>query len=154
MTDRLEQTTDDLSNVVIPILGIAYGDYIHDCRKLQTQYEEESHDQLHTILGDLSSDLENIDVARQYFTTTFMKEELAMFSRSLLYIGILAVSTPLALLTQLISYTTATPPTPTLFALTVLTVVFGLAPLALLIAFVIRIATVTQYIAGITPFEA
>ena len=37
------------------------------------------------------------------------------------------------------------------FIFTFLTVVVGLIPLALLIAFILRVATVTQNIASITP---
>lgn len=154
VSDQLESASGKLSNVIIPILGVNYADYIHNCHQLQVKYDEESHDQLHTTLDQLTADLENIDVARQYFTTTFMKEDLATLSRSLLYVGILAVSTPIALLFQLTTYTGSSPPMPTLFILSVFTAVFGLLPLALLIAFVLRIATVAQQIASITPFEA
>lgn len=42
---------------------------------------------------------------------------------------------------------------PGLFAYTVLTVVVGLSPLALLRVFILRVSTVTQYTAAITPFE-
>lgn len=149
-----EQTANDLSDVVVPLLDVDYGNYIHDCHQLQAHYNDESHDQLHSSLDQLASDLENIDIAHQYFTTEFVKEELATLSRSLLYIGIGAISLPIALLVQLTTYTGSSPPTTELFTLTFLMVVVGLIPLALLIAFVLRIATVAKSIAGITPFRA
>lgn len=151
--DQLERVSDDLSEVIVPILGVNYADYIRDCHRLQARYEEDSHEQLHTTLDRLTADLETLDVARQYFTAMFMKQELATLSRSLLYVGILAVSVPVALLVQLTAYTGQSLPEPKLFALTILTGLFGLAPIALLIAFVLRIATVAQDIASITPFK-
>lgn len=100
-----------------------------------------------------STNLEALNDARQYFTTTFMKEELAKLSRARLYIAILTVSTPIALLLNLTAYAGPSPPVPRLFSLAVLTVIVGLTPLALLISFVHRIATVAQHIAAITPFK-
>lgn len=106
------------------------------------------------MLDRLTADWENLDVARQHFTTAFMKEELATPSRSLLYVGIVAVSMPIALLVQLTAYTGSSPPVSGLLVVTIFTGAFGLAPLAFLTAFILRIATVAQCIASITPFKA
>lgn len=151
VSDTLEQTSDDLADLIVPLLGFNYGDYINDCHQLQANYDEASHDQLHSTLEQLASDLKNLDIARQYFTTAFIKEELARLSRSLLYIGIIGLPTHIALLFQLTTYNGSSPPTE-LFSLTLLVAVVGLTPLALLIAFVLRIATVAEKIAVITPF--
>lgn len=150
--EQMEGVSGELSRVVVPILGTDYGEYINDCHRLRARYDEEDHGALHATLGDLTSDLENLDVARQYFTTTFMKEELARLSRSLLYIGVFAVSVPVALLLQLTTYPGSTPPTTEVLPLVVAAAVAGLVPLALLIAFVLRIATIAQEIAAISPF--
>lgn len=152
--DQLEQTSDDLSTVVILLLGSNYADYIHDSHRLQAIYEENNHEQFHTTLDSLISDVENLDVAQQYFTTMFIKQELATLSRSLLYIGIVAVPIPIALLIELTAYTGSFSPGTKLFVLTLLTGLLGLVPLALLIAFLIRVATVAEEIASITPFKA
>lgn len=154
VSDQLESASDTLSDVVVPAFGINYTGYIHNCHQLQARYDEGDHEQLHTSLDRLTSDLENLDVARQYFTTMFMKEELATLSRTLLYIGIVAVSAPIALLFQLTTHTGSSPPMQGLFLLSLLTALFGLLPLAILIAFILRIATVAQQIAAITPFAS
>lgn len=151
--DRLDSSGEDLSAVIIPILGVEYAAYIHDCTRLEANHEGDEHAELRAALDDLASDLENLDVARQYFTTAFMKEELATLSRLLLYVAVLAVSIPVALLFQLTTYPGSAPPMPALYALSLLAAGFGLLPLALLIAFVLRIATVAQRIAVISPFE-
>ena len=152
ISERLGTASDKISSVIVPLLGIDYATRIHECHQLESEYEEDDHEELRSTLDDLSADLKNLDIARQYFTTAFMKEELAELSRSLLYIGTLAVSLPIALLVQLSTYPTASPPMPAIVVYTLLTVVVGLVPLALLISFILRIATVAQYIASISPF--
>ena len=152
--DQLEPTSEKLSTVIVPLLGIDYADYIYDSYQLRSNHDEESHEELFSALDCLSADLENLDIARQYFTTVFMKKELATLSRSLLYVGVIAISIPLALLYQLSTYPGASPPMPELIVLTILVIVVGLLPLALLIVFVLRIAAIAHYIAAITPFQA
>ena len=152
ISDQLGTASDKLASVIVPLLGIEYAGHIHECHQLKSTYDGDEHEELRSTLEALSTDLKNLDIARQYFTTAFMKEELAKLSRSLLYVGVVAVSIPIALLVQLVTYPTAAPPMPVVSVFVVLTVVVGLVPLALLIAFVLRIATVAQYIASITPF--
>lgn len=152
--DQIDPSSKSLSSVIVPLLGINYADYIHYCYRLQSNHEDEDDEELMSTLDELTSGLEDLDIARQYFTTAFMKEELATLSRLLVYIAIVAVAAPIALLYQLATYSGASPPMPRLYILSVLTVVVGLLPLAILIAYILRIASVTQYIAAITPFEA
>lgn len=154
ISDQLESASGNLSHVVVPILGVNYGDDIRRCHQLQAKYGEDDHEQLHRTLDQLTSDLENLDVARQYFTTIFMKEELATLSQTLLYVGIFAVSAPIALLFELTTYTGSSPPMPNLFIPSLLTLSVGLLPLAFLIAFILRVATVAKEIAAISPFTS
>lgn len=152
ISEQLGTGSDKLSSVIVPLLGIEYGTHIHECHQLESAYEGGEHEQSLSTLDALSTDLKNLDIARQYFTTALMKEELAKLSRSLLYVGVLAISLPIALLIQLATFPMAAAPMPTIFVFTLLTVVVGLIPLALLIAFILRVATVAQHIASITPF--
>ena len=152
ISEQLGTGSDKLSSVIVPLLGIEYATHIHECHQLNSDYEGDEYEQLHSALEALSADLKNLDIARQYFTTAFLKEELAELSRSLLYVGVLAISLPVALLIQLTTYPTAATPMPAVVVFTLLTVVVGLIPLALLIAFILRVATVAQNIASITPF--
>lgn len=153
-SDQIDVSSDNLSSVIVPLLGTDYADYIRDCYQLQANHEDMENEELLSTLDSLTSDLENLNIAQQYFATAFIKEELATLSRLLLYLGIVAVSLPIALLFQLTTYPGASPPMSGLFALSILTVVFGLMPLAVLIAFILRVASVTHYIAAITPFKA
>lgn len=154
VSDRLDLSSNTLSSAIVPFHSIDYAEYIQDCYQLRLDHEEENQEQLFVTLDALVADLENLDIAEEYFTTAFMKEELSTLSRVMAAIGVMAISVPIALLYQLTAYSGASPPMPGLFALTVLTVVVGLLPLALLISFILRIATVTHYMAAITPFKA
>ncbi|QLD89551.1 hypothetical protein HWV07_11115 [Natronomonas salina] len=152
ISDQLGTASDKIASVIVPLLGIEYATHIQECHQLESAYDEGEHEQLHATLDALSADLKNLDIARQYFTTAFMKEELAKLSRSLLYVGVVAVSLPVALLIYLASFSTAAAPMPAIFVFTLVVVVVGFIPLALLIAFILRVATVAQNIASITPF--
>lgn len=152
ISEQLGTGSDKIASVIAPLLGIEYARHIRECHQLESAYDDDEYEQLHSTLDALSADLKNLDIARQYFTTAFMKEELAKLSRTLLYVGVLAVSLPVALLIYLATVPTAGAPMPVVFVFTLLTVVVGFVPLALLIAFLLRVATVAQNIASITPF--
>lgn len=153
IADHLEQVDERLFNVISPILGTDYAQYVQESHRLQRKHDEESHERLNGALDRLTTDLIGINVARQYFTTMFVKEELARTSRLLLYIGIPAVAVPVAMLIELTAHTGSVFPQLELVVLSVLTVITGLLPLALLTSFVFRIGTVAQQIAAVTPFK-
>ncbi|WP_135824080.1 hypothetical protein [Halorussus ruber] len=98
------------------------------------------------------SRLRQIDVARQYFKTLFMQSELASLSRILLSVGV-----PAEIVSTMMLVAAAGPSAQTFYGgvpplLLAATVAVGFAPLAVLFAFVLRIATVAQRTAAITPF--
>ena len=153
VVDRLDPVDERLFNVIMSILDTNYADYIQESHRLQAKYDDESYERLTAALDRLTTDLVAINVARQYFTTMFIKEELARVSRLLLYVGIPAVAVPIAMLIRLTTYTGAMFPQLDLVVLTVLTVITGLLPLALLTSFMFRIGRVAQQVAAITPFR-
>lgn len=153
-SSQVEASSNKLSSVIIPLLGIDFSNYINDCRKLQSNHAKGRDEQFETKLDTLISDLEDLVITRQYFTTALIKEELATLSRLLLYIGVLAVSLPIVLLYHLATYSGTSPSMPILSVFTLITIIVGLTPLTLLIAHILRIATISQYIAIITPFRS
>ena len=82
ISEQLGTASDKLASVIVPLLSIEYATHIHECHQLESAYDEGEHEQLHSTLDALTADLKNLDIARQYFTTAFMKEELAKLSRS------------------------------------------------------------------------
>lgn len=151
--DHLDQADDRLFNVISPILGTNYAEHIQESHRLQTKYDDEHHARLNAALDRLTTDLIGINVADHYFTTMFIKEELAKVSRLLLYVGIPAVAVPIGILIKLTTYTGSVLPQLDLVVLSVLAVMAGLLPLALLTSFVFRIATAAQRVAAIPPFS-
>lgn len=151
--EYLEQTNGRLFTVITPVLGSTYADYIYDVERIRASYSDPDHKQRNAVFNILLTDLRKIDIARQYFTTIAVTEELALLSRVLLYVGIPAVAAPIALLIEVTSYSGSSLPVLKLFIITLVTTVVGLLPLALLSSFVLRIATIAQQITPITPFK-
>lgn len=151
--DQLQSASNSLPSLIVPFLGTNYADYLHEAYGLLSRCDDDCHAKLRETVETLISDLENLNIAQQYFTAAFMKEELATLSRFLVYVGIVAVATPLALLYELATQPGANPPMARVYALSVLTVIVGLLPLAVLIAFILRISTITQSLAVNIPFK-
>lgn len=128
-----------------------YAERIHEASRIQATHGTALSDDAHTALETIIDRLQDIDVAREYFKTLFMQEELSYLSRVLLYVGIPAEASAMMLL-----ITFATPVGTTLPSqiplLIPVAVTIGFAPLAVLFAFVLRIATVTEHTAPIIPF--
>jgi len=90
-------------------------------------------------------------MARQYFKSLYLQEELSSLSRVLLYAGFPA---EVALVLALLGFTAAEGTALTHYSNVLMPVVVGIAflPLALLLAFIVRIATVTERTAATIPF--
>ena len=129
-----------------------YGEQIRRVQSLAAQYGDTFTEDEREVLTELVSRMRQIDVARQYFKTLYMQSELASLSRLLLYVGVPAevISTVMLLAAagpQAQSFYSTMPP-----LVLAATVAVGFGPLAVLFAFVLRIATVAQRTAAITPF--
>lgn len=89
-------------------------------------------------------------MARQYFKTLYTQTELSYISRTLLYAGVVAEA---VLVSTLLILTTSRGAPASMSAAAIPPVAgVGLLPLSVLFAFVLRLATVTQRTAAITPF--
>lgn len=136
------------------ILTTNYGTRIRDAHWLENEYGEDLSEEGYEILEGIIDRLQQIDIARQYFKTLYFQSELAYLSRVLLYVGFIAEIGMGILLfgmttTGEAGYTAPFPP-----EFLIVGFVVGLAPLAVLFAYVIRIAMVTQRTAAITPFTS
>ncbi|WP_276302024.1 hypothetical protein [Halorussus lipolyticus] len=139
-------------NALSATLNTNYGEQIREVQLLAQRHREAFTEDERAELSELVSRLRQIDVARQYFKTLFMQSELASLSRILLYVGVPAEIVSTVMLVAAAgpsaqSFYTNVPP-----LLLAGTVAVGFAPLAVLFAFVLRIATVAQRTAAITPF--
>ena len=145
---------DDTFKTLLLTLGTDYADHLDTTRKLQNQYKETFSDEAVDALDDVLALLKAVATMRQFFKTLTLQQELARLSRWLIYTGV-----PAVLLTYFLSATyTAAPDVPIAIDPTympvVATVATGiiLSPLAVLVASLLRVATVSLYTVSIGTF--
>ncbi|WP_233738005.1 hypothetical protein [Halocatena pleomorpha] len=138
-------------NVLSTTLTTNYARQINHTRRIRSQYEDHLSETTIDALDRLIDRLQEIDIARQYFKTIYLQEELSSVSRLLLYAGLPAETVAIAFLIVLTS-TPAVTDSVLYFLAFPLAVTIGLLPLALLFSYIIRIATVTQRTAATIPF--
>jgi len=152
ITLLLEQSGVGTFNALSAALTTNYAGMIHRARTIEARFGDDLHDAGTEGIERTVRRLQQIDVARQYFKTLYMQAELSYLSRVLLYVGIPAELVAAGMLLVFSS----SPDTTSLATLPVgvipAMVLIGFAPLAVLFAFVLRIAVVTQRTAAITPF--
>lgn len=103
-------------------------------------------------LDTIAELLEHVGVARQYFKTVYVQQELAQLSRLLMYLGVPALV--IAALAVLL-YARAGGPVlagPALRAFVAAALTLSFAPLVVLLSYVLRIATIARLTATVGPF--
>lgn len=136
------------------VIATDHASQLHTIAQIQADHDEELSDEMQDTLESVSDVLQQIDVARRYFRTVYVQRELAYLSRSLLYVGVPAI---IGGSITLILYNTAIAtavPTLLLQATVITAFTIGIAPLAVLFPFILRLAWVAQQTATIAPFTA
>lgn len=140
--------------VLSTTLNTNYAREINQLRQIKWRHGNALPADATDCIDDLVDRLQDIDIARQYFKTVYLQQELASVSRLLFYTGLPAVVVVAA--TLLVFTESSEPP----LARPVLTVLFpavvtvGLFPLTVLFAYILRTATVARRTAAIIPFTA
>ena len=133
------------------VLDADYGKFIHRARTLRVENADALPDDAGETLGEVEESLRQLDVARQYFKSLFMQQELSTFSRHLVAVGVPAVVVAvIVLVTPEASALVFGADVP--FGLSALVVALELAPVTVLFAYTLRIATVSFRTASIVPF--
>lgn len=148
----VEQSGTSTFDVLSATIKTSYAPAIYDLDRIRSQQADDLPPAVDEAIDGLVDRLEKIDVARQYFKTVFLQEELAALSRHLFYVGIPAVA---ALAGGLFLFTApggASIPRPQLALLLPAIVGLGFLPLAVLFAYILRIATVARRTAAVLPF--
>ena len=154
--DRLAAADDlgDTFEVLLLTLGTDYADHMDTTRAFENKYGETLSDEATEALEDVQTLLKAVATIRQFFKTVTLQQELAMLSRHLIYTGV-----PAVVVTYFLSavYTTSPnqppPIDPSLFPVVmVLATGIILAPLAVLVASLLRVATVSLYTVSIGTF--
>lgn len=159
VTDHIDQISEVLDrsqggafSALAATLETNYSYQLNEALRIQAVHTDDLSSSARQTLDVLIKNLKQIDIARQYFKSIYIQSELARLSRILLLVGVPAVISSLLLLVIYAS------PGESLAAVnylriavpTVVTLAF--LPLAVLFSFVLRIATVAQRTAAITPF--
>ena len=158
LVDILERTVESIEGSesgVFPalstILDADFSTCLNHSRWIRQIYGEELSDADAERLRDLEERLEYVDIARQYFKTVYIQQELANLSKKVTYSGLVAEMVALSFLL----YPGYLGVVPTLYGqsfVVPLAATVSLAPLAILVVHVLRIATVAERTVAITPF--
>jgi len=147
----LEGSGGSTFEALATILHADFSTWIAHGRWIRHAFEGDLSAETGDALSDLEDTLTYLDIARQYFKTLHIQQELAGLSRRVTYAGFVA---ELVALSSLIyaGFLDVPGQVYDLPYLLPLAITVALAPLALLIAHVLRIATVAFRTAAITPF--
>jgi len=150
----LEDDRTHIFSVVAATLATNHASQLHAIAAIRNEHDDSLTDEQQTELERIEDQLLQIDVARKYFRTVYVQKELAYLSRILLYVGVPAiVASGLALVFYNAALVTTVPQTALLTAV-VGSFALGFAPLAILFAFVLRLARVAQKTATVPPFTS
>lgn len=150
----LQQSDASTFTVLSATLTTNYARDIHRLRQIQARSGDHLPSDVADRIDDLIYRLRNIDIARQYFKSVYLQQELAALSRTLFYVGLPAVAVVVATLLLLTARGGASVPRPSLAVIVPATITVGLVPLCVLFAFILRTATVTRRTAAVIPFTA
>ena len=152
VTSLLSNENDGTFDVLSTTLTTNYARQINFARRIRHTYGTDLSGPTRQTLDNLIDHLQRIDIARQYFKSVYLQQELSSLSRRLFYAGIPAEIVTAAALLSLSEPMGATVLTRHVPAMMLVVVTIGFLPLALLFAYILRIATVTQRTTAIIPF--
>lgn len=144
--------TNDTSDVLVALLG---GDYAREVTATRRLKKEQRSTVAYSTLEQLDDILESfraIAVTRQYLKTLVIQQELARLSRLIAYTGLAAllVTVYLTLVYRLNS--SAMLPPAVLEPVASAGLAITITPLAVLIAYTLRVATIARYTVSAGPF--
>ena len=148
----LDESTTSTFDVLSVTLATNYAREINRIRRLRATHGDALSEPIMDSLDRLVDRFQDVDVARQYFKSIYLQEELSSLSRVLLYAGGIAELAAASLLLSFTASSGSPLPRPALLAVLPVAVAVGFLPLAILASFVLRIATVTKRTAAIIPF--
>lgn len=140
---QLDGTHQRLIAVLVPMMGDSYSRNVTDARRLAVDYEDVLPSRARDLLVELRELSVSMDVLRQYFKALYVQQELATLSRLIAYTGVASfvVSVFLTLL-----FARGTPLVGAVYLEALISVSLGIAfsPFAVLVSYMVRIATIVQ----------
>ncbi|NGM68220.1 hypothetical protein G6M89_04215 [Natronolimnobius sp. AArcel1] len=161
-TDRVEQSSEQINNTLEQTkfgtfeavsAAVAYNGawQLYAARHIQGRYDESLSEEASEALEELISLIELFITAREHFKTTYLQRELTRFSQLTIYCGV-----PAILSAMTIGFIYADFAGPTVHAVYLPYIISALiavvaSPLALLVSYILRTATVTRRTTSIGP---
>jgi hypothetical protein len=153
--DRLDGAEFGTFAVVSAALDYNYSRKIYEARRLQATHEDELSAEATQALEDLLATLQLFGPAREHIKTLYFQWELANLSRAILYAAVPALVVGVAGVLWLEpsgAVTGATLGVDNLLLVVSAATTVAVAPFFLLIAYILRIVTVTKRTLAIGPF--
>lgn len=151
LDETLEQTSFGTFNAVSALIEYDNDRQVYLARRLRGQYASDLSEEQRAAFDDLTETLRLFDVAQEHFKTTYLQRELTRFSQLTIYSGvpaILAAITIGLLYADIGGASVAVRSLPLLVSALIAIVV---SPLALLVSYILRTATVTRRTASVGP---
>ncbi|MFB6160284.1 MAG: hypothetical protein ABEJ61_03805 [Haloferacaceae archaeon] len=154
VTDQLEGATFGEFDVVDAALNYNYSWKVYAGRRLREEYGDDLPPEASDALGALLDALELFGPAREHFKTLYFQWELSNLSRTLLYAAVPALAVAVVSLAFFDPRDVAGATLGVDHALVVLaaTTTVSLVPFTILLAYVLRIVTITKRTLSIGPF--
>lgn len=146
------EESDSTIDALVGILGSEFAESITAVRAARRRHTHDLPATVASELDALARMLESVAILRQFFKTVSIQQELAELSRQIAYGGTVAVFVVISLSLTYREGTGAMLPEGALLWTSSLGIAVGLWPLALLVAYLLRIATITRYTVSIGPF--
>ncbi len=148
-----ELTGDDPDMLRTLLIVLTYDDSssFDDVRRLRHEIPDTDRDAAER-LQRIEELLSEIDAARQYLKTVVVERQLARLSRLLVYSGLFSVTVALLGIFTYRDVAGVTAPHAVLVVAAGLLVVATLLPLAILSAYILRVATIARWTAAFGPF--
>lgn len=151
--DRLIQQTDTgIFNTLSTTLGTNFAYEVRRLEEVRRTYGASLTEETETAIDDVLDRLRELDIARQYFKAVYLQVELSRLSRYLFYAGLPAIGVAIGTLLVLSISSGTRFSEPIRAVLFPIIVTVGVLPLSLLFSYILRLMTVTERTAAITPF--
>ncbi|WP_418279803.1 hypothetical protein [Halorubrum sp. DTA98] len=147
---RLENNTP-VDHVLTVLLGTEYAVNLTSIQHLQNGYAESVPDAVQVELHAVERLLESIAVVRQFYKTIALQQDFAELSRMIVYTGLIAFVTTIAV-TLIYRTNTVTVPLSTLPIVVSLGIGVVTMPLALFVSYILRAATIARQTVSVGPF--
>lgn len=152
--DRIEDVkgTEDTQQIVSTLLGPGYAQNLTATDRLLRKYDDELSDSVRTELEALLELIKSVGVARQFFKTVAIQQDLAQLSRMLAYIGAPVLLAVFFVTSMYTSHPTTTIAQPLLAEVVSLGVAIVFIPLSILLSYILRVASIARYTVSAGPF--